>query len=273
MSILINFFMHIVDASVLTQLYRLSKKSHKGENGRVLIIAGSDKYHGSMLLTVQTTSRIVDMVYVHSVAKNLKLIDKLKSATAVFVNIDENELASTAKKVDVIIIGPGIEFSQKNIELLEMILRRFSDKKILLDATAFDCLNLDSLHKNCIITPNAAEFERVFKKPAIPQNALGISQQYNCIVVLKGQNDYISDGNIIYENQTGNAGMTKGGMGDVLAGLIGGLLAKNDKMVAAQAGAYINGLAGDRLYEKKSAFYNAEDLVNEIGEIWKEKMK
>ena len=264
--------MNIIDASILNQLYRPPKKSHKGENGRVLIIAGSDKYHGSMLLAVQVASRITDMVYVHSTAKNLKLIDKLKSDTAVFVNVNENDLAGIAKKADVIIVGPGIENSTKNTELLEMILRRFSDKKILLDATAFDCLNPESLHKNCVITPNTAEFERVFKKPAIPQNVLGVAQQYNCVVVLKGQNDYVSDGNIIYENQTGNAGMTKGGTGDVLSGLIGGLLAKNDKMVASMAGVYINGLAGDRLYEKKSTFYNAEDLIIEIGEVWRERL-
>lgn len=265
--------MHIIDASVLAQVYRPPKKSHKGENGRVLVIAGSDKYHGSMLLTVQTASRIVDMVYVHSVAKNLKLIDKLKSETAVFVNVDENELADTAKKADVIVVGPGIESSKKNTELLEMILRRFADKKILLDASAFDCLDPELLHKNCIITPNAAEFERVFKKPPIPQNVLGVSQQYGCVVVLKGPSDYVSDGNIIYENQTGNAGMTKGGTGDALSGLIGGLLAKNDKMVAGEAGVYINGWAGDRLYEKKGTFYNAEDLIDEIGKVWQEKIK
>lgn len=264
--------MHIVDASILTQLYKPFKKSHKGENGRILIVAGSDKYHGSMLLTVQATSRIADMVYVHSTSKNLKLIDKLKSETAVFVNVSENELGNTAMKSDVIIIGPGIEDSQKNTELLEMILRRFADKKILIDATAFDCLDLDSIHKNCVLTPNVAEFERTFKKTAIPQNVLGMSQQYGCVIVLKGQNDYISDGEIIYENHTGNAGMTKGGTGDVLAGLIGGLLAKNDKMTAALTGAYINGLAGDRLYFKKGTFYNAEDLIQEIGDVWKEKI-
>jgi NAD(P)H-hydrate epimerase len=83
----------------------------------------------------------------------------------------------------------------------------------------------------------------------------------------------VSDGNIRYENYTGNAGMTKGGTGDVLSGLIGGLLAKNDKMVAGEAGVYINGLAGDRLYEKKSTFYNAEDLIEEIGKVWQEKIK
>lgn len=264
--------MHIVDISILAQLHKPSKQSHKGENGRVLVIAGSDKYHGSMLLTVQTVSRIVDMVYVHSVFKNLKLIDKLKSETAVFVNVSENELMDTAQKVDVIIIGPGIERSQKNVELLEVILHKFSDKKVLIDATAFDCLDADLLHKNCVLTPNAAEFERVFNKKATPQNVLGISQQYGCVVVLKGKDDYVSDGSIIFENQTGNAGMTKGGTGDVLAGLIGGLLAKNDKLTAAMAGVYINGLAGDRLYFKKGTFYNAEDLIGEIGDLWGEKI-
>ena len=64
--------------------------------------------------------------------------------------------------------------------------------------------------------------------------------------------------------------MTKGGTGDVLAGLVGGLAAKNDPLTAALAGAYLNGLAGDRLYEKKGTFYNAEDLTEELGRVWKE---
>jgi len=86
---------------------------------------------------------------------------------------------------------------------------------------------------------------------------------------LKGKSDFISDGKKLYENTTGNVGMTKGGTGDVLAGLIGALAATNDNLTAALAGTYLNGLAGDRLYEKVGTFYNAEDLVGAVGEVWK----
>jgi NAD(P)H-hydrate epimerase len=134
-------------------------------------------------------------------------------------------------------------------------------------------LTAQNLHENCVVTPHAEEFESIFKCVATPQNVLKMAKQFRCTVVLKGGSDYISNGNLIYENQTGNAGMTKGGTGDVLAGLIGGLCAKNDILTAAAAGAYLNGLAGDRLYETKSTFYNAEDVISELGKIWGEYLK
>lgn len=92
--------------------------------------------------------------------------------------------------------------------------------------------------------------------------------KYNCVIVLTGPVDYISDGKELYENKTGNVGMTKGGTGDVLAGLVGGLMATNDLLISAQAGVYLNGLVGDKLYEKKGTFYNAEDLISKLGGIW-----
>ena len=63
--------------------------------------------------------------------------------------------------------------------------------------------------------------------------------------------------------------MTKGGTGDVLAGIIGALAATNGNLTAALAGAYLNGLAGDTLFQKVGTFYNAEDLVGAVGEVWK----
>lgn len=265
--------MNIVDSSVLKQLKKISRKSHKGDNGRVLVISGSDKYHGAMLLTVQSASRIVDIVYVHSVEKNLKLIDKLRNNIATFISVSDSELWGTMELVDVVMIGPGLEESKENLELTEKILKQYKSKKIIIDATAFWHLNPELLHSNCIVTPHKQEFENTFKVEANPENVLKMANQYGCVIVLTGPQDYISDGNILYENQTGNAGMTKGGTGDVLVGLVGALFAKNDALTSALAGAYLNGLAGDRLYEEKSTFYNAGDVVSELGKIWGELMK
>ena len=265
--------MQLVDSSILSHLNRPQRQSHKGENGRILIIAGSDKYHGSLLLSVQSASRIADLIYIHSVEKNSKLIDKLRSEIATFINIDENDLWPTAGKMDVIMFGPGMDNSRQTKELTDTILKKFTNKKIVADATALRVLNPENLHENCIITPHMEEFESLFKCLATPQNVLKMAKQFNCVIVLKGVTDYISNGNLIYENQTGNAGMTKGGTGDVLAGLIGGLYVKNDALTAALAGTYLNGLAGDRLYEVKNTFYNAEDVIFELGKIWGEYFK
>ena len=260
--------MQIIDKTILSQLKKPRMKSHKGENGRVLVISGSDKYHGALLLTIQVASRIVDMVYVHSVVRNLKLVDKLRSKIATFITISEDELWETVELADVIMIGPGLEESTVNQKILEKILKKFKKKKVIIDATAFWHLNPELLHKNCIVTPHTREFANTFKCEANSKNVLKMAEEYGCVIVLTGPNDYISDGDILYENQTGNAGMTKGGTGDVLVGLIGGLFATNDGLTSALAGTYLNGLAGDRIYEEKALFYNAEDVIGELGKIW-----
>ena len=95
-----------------------------------------------------------------------------------------------------------------------------------------------------------------------------MAKKYHCTIVLKGPVDVIASPNgKIALNKTGNAGMTKGGTGDVLAGLIAGLYTTNDAYPSAAAGCYVNGEAGDALYKKVGTFYNAEDLTNKIPSI------
>ncbi len=259
--------MEIIKADILNRLTKPNPDSHKGENGRVLVIAGSDKYHGALLLAVEAASRLVDMVYVHSVEANLKLIEKLKNEISVFISVDEGELWKTVDLVDAVLIGPGLEESRANKKLVEKLLKKYPEKKTIVDATAFWHIDPLLLHANCVVTPHSREFENTFKCAPTPENVLKMAKYYQCVVVLKGKYDYVSDGKDVYENQTGNVGMTKGGTGDVLAGLITGLSATNNLLTSAQAGVYLNGLAGDRLHEKSGTFYNAEDLVGEVAGI------
>src|SRR3989339_41618 len=256
--------MELVSDSILGQLKKPNPNSHKGDNGRVLVIAGSDKYHGALLLAIQSASRLVDMVYVYSVDANLKLIEKLKSEISVFITIDGDELWKTIDLVDVVLIGPGLEESRANKKLVEKILKKYPEKKTIIDATAFWHLDPLWLHPNCIVTPHTREFENTFKCAPTPENVLKMAKYYQCVVALKGKYDYVSDGKELWENRTGNVGMTKGGTGDVLAGLITGFSATNNLLTSAQAGVYLNGLAGDKLFEKNGTFYNAEDLINEL---------
>ena len=120
------------------------------------------------------------------------------------------------------------------------------------------------LNKNCVVTPHKEEFEILFGEKATKEEAVKSAKKYGCTVVLKGIEDFVTDGTRLKINRTGNAGMTKGGTGDVFAGLIAALACKNDLFLAACAGVFINGLAGDRLKEKVSYYYNASDLVKEI---------
>lgn len=259
--------MELINDSILGQLKKPNPDSHKGDNGRVLIIAGSEKYHGALLLAIQSASRLVDMVYVHSVEQNLRLVEKLKSEISVFISVEAGELWETINLVDAVLIGPGLEENRTNKKLVEKILKKYPDKKTIVDATAFWHLDPFWLHSNCIVTPHTREFENTFKCAPIAENVLKMAKYYQCVVVLKGKYDYVSDGKVLFENRTGNVGMTKGGTGDVLAGLITGFAATNGLLASAKAGAYLNGLAGDKLFEKQGTFYNAEDLVKKVGLI------
>jgi NAD(P)H-hydrate epimerase len=188
----------------------------------------------------------------------------MKSKLCDFIAVSRSEVLTTAEKADAILIGPGLGTDEETKSLTGDLLKKFPDKKFILDADAFTGLDKKLLGTNCIVTPHKEEFRELFGINASKESVLEMAKKYNCIVVLKGAEDYVSNGEKLMVNTTGNAGMTKGGTGDVLAGLIAALSCKNDLLLAACAGVFINGLAGDRLKEKVSYYYNASDLIEEI---------
>lgn len=236
-------------------LYKPPEKSHKGDNGKLLIIGGSKMFHGAPILAAKIASKIVDLVYFSSIPENNELIKKMKSKLCEFIVVPRDEIFDFVKKVDAVLIGPGMRANEETKEITNQLLKRFSNKKFILDAGALHVVDKKLLNENCIITPHKREFEMLKIK---------MDKKHKCIIILKGKKDYISNGKETKINTTGNAGMTKGGTGDVLAGLVAALSCKNDLFLSACAGAFINGLAGDRLKKKASYYYNASDLINEI---------
>ena len=95
------------------------------------------------------------------------------------------------------------------------------------------------------------------------------AKKYHCIILLKGKKDIASNGKETRVIEGGNAGMTKGGTGDVLAGLIAALACKNDPWIATLAGSFINKKAGDELFATVGPFFNATDLANQIPKTMK----
>jgi hydroxyethylthiazole kinase-like uncharacterized protein yjeF len=254
-----------VTASIVKKLYTPPPKSHKGENGVVLIIGGSERYHGAPIFAAKIASKIVDLVYFSSVPENNRLIAKMKLALADFIAIPRSEVFKIAEKVDAILIGPGMGINAETRKITNQMLRKFPKNKFVLDADALKVLDKKLLGPNIIVTPHAGEFEILFGKKASGKTAGEMAKKYNCTVVLKGAVDYICDASHCLANsRVGNAGMTKGGTGDVLAGLTTALAAKNDLFLSACAAAYINRLAGDRLFKRVSYYYNASDLIDEI---------
>lgn len=253
-----------VGAGEVKALNRPGEQSHKGENGRVLIVAGNDKYHGALLLASKTAAKIADLVFVSSTPENRQLIKKLKPKLAEFITVEEKEIPTYSQKADAILVGPGLGTGEEAKNKVNRIVSGNKKKKIILDADALKVVDKKLLHSNCLVTPHAGEFQELFGVKPTQENVKKMAQKYNCTILLKGNKDIISDGEELKINKTGNPGMTKGGTGDVLAGLVTGLAGRNDLFLSACAAAFINGLAGDRLQKRKSYYYSASELIEEI---------
>lgn len=247
------------------ELFHPKPGSHKGQNGVLLVIGGSEKYHGAPMLAIKAASRIVDLVYFHSpVALNHDVLAKIKSKSDCFITIPKSDLLSVAEKSDCILIGNGLELSSRNKILVNTLLRHFRQKKFVLDAGALHLVEKNLLGPNVLITPHPLEFEALFGKSASPQEALKQAKKHHCVILLKQRYCYCTDGRSLLQSKNGNQGMTKGGTGDVLAGVCAALACKNPLLLAASVASFVNGRAGDRLFVRKSVYYNADDLAEEI---------
>lgn len=250
-----------ITKSVFKKLFSPRADSHKYQNGLVLVIAGSKQYHGSLVFAAVTASRLADLIFICTAKENFPIVKKYSPTFIVHPYSDALKLA---KRVDSILIGPGIDRSAAMKKLAAALVAKNKNKRIILDATALRLINPKALHANCCVTPHAKEFKALFKIPATKENVALAAKKFNCTVVLKGKTDFVSDGARLYCNFTGNAGMTKGGTGDTLAGLLAGFAAKNGLLLAAQAACYLNGFAGDLLFKERGFQYNAEDLMKEL---------
>lgn len=250
-----------VTKAIFKKLWKRPASSHKYQNGLVLIIAGSSQYHGSLVFSAITASRLVGLVFICTARKNFPIIKKISPEMIVHPMKDAMKLA---EKSDSILIGPGLEKTKKNAKLIKKILHNFKEKKTILDATAFRLISPKDLHSNCCLTPHAKEFFALFGEKTSCKKVFETAKKYSCIVTMKSPVGCISDGKKVFCNCTGNAGMATGGTGDILAGLITGFAAKNPLLEATLAGFYLNGFAGDLLKKERGFMYNAEDLMNKL---------
>lgn len=257
----------IIGSDVMLCLNKNKPNSHKGENGKLLIIGGSEKYHGAPMLSAKIASKIVDLVYFASVSENNALLQKMESELCEFISVPSAEIMSMAEKADVILIGPGLDGTEKLGQFVNLLLRQFPQKKFVLDADAFKYLEKNLLSEKVVLTPHKNEFEALFECEANAENVRKMADKYDCIIVLKGKEDFVASKKDFKINQTGNAGMTKGGTGDVLAGLIAGFACKNDLFLSACVGVFANGAAGDFLQNKVGDYFNASDLIEAIPQI------
>ena len=272
------------------KLPKRSKKSHKGDNGKVLIIGGSRDYTGAVALAGLAALRSgVDWVTIAAPEKVGLAINALSPDLIVKKFKGDDFCASRAKDIlklekgfNAVLIGNGIGMHCK--QFVNKYISK-TKKPLVIDADAIKHIRLQDV-KNAILTPHKEEFKTLLKNSKLLLNSknskgLGNSKNFqsnnnnykkqlkNNIILLKGPTDQIITRAKTYYNKTGNAGMTKAGTGDVLAGLCIGFLGQGLSLLqSAINAAYYNGLAGDILLKKKKGFsYLASDLVKEIKRI------
>ena len=274
----------------LGAIRRMSPSSHKGQNGKVLLIGGSELFHSASRWCLDVVSSMVDMVFYSSVPENNTLIQEAKREFWDGVVVPRGELESYLNEAEVVVIGPGMTrdeqqtvgkatkemtFAKPSAEawnhdtyaVANYLLSTYPKKKWVIDAGALQMIEPALLNKHCIITPHPGELDRVVTHAGNEQALLktGVS------ILLKGQEDkvYTVDKQLLVGG--GNPGMTKGGTGDALAGLVAGLsVFTDDPFAAAVVASFVNKQAGDRLYTEVGPFFKTNALVEEIPRVLKE---
>ena len=266
------------------QLKLPNSDSHKGQNGKLLIIGGSELFHAASKWSLDIASKFVDMVFYSSVPQNNELIKEAKGQFWNGIVVSRDEVENYIAEADCILIGPGMERTAQTEQIVNHLLTKYSDKKWVLDAGALQMMEPKLLNSNCIATPHRQELVGLLAKFQdkryeiqtepdflINHESLKPLVDTGATILLKGHIDYIYQHELIMPVEGGNAGMTKGGTGDVLAGLAAGLYCTNDALPAAVVASYVNKQAGDKLYAEVGPFFNASDLVAAISEvIWED---
>lgn len=259
------------------------KFSHKGNYGHALLVAGSHGKIGAAVLAAKACLRSgVGLLTLHSPACGYAILQSTVPEAMVLADANELIVASPVHldPFNVIGIGPGMGIDKQTQQVLKLYIQQSSGPMVI-DADALNMLAenttwLSFLPQGSILTPHPKEFERLVQKKGSSYDRFvwqrEFSIKYGVYVVLKGAHTSVScpDGEVFF-NSTGNPGMAKGGSGDVLTGLITGLLAQGYvPQEAAVLGVYLHGMAGDLAAEHLSMeAMTAGDLVSAFPEAFK----
>lgn len=250
--------------------------SNKGTYGRVLNVAGSDYMSGAAYLSSVSALKIgCGYCFLCSTEQ---CINAVASQTQNVVFVPYKNLKESIKTADVIEIGCGLSQSKEAVKIFDTVIKNADiNKPLIIDADGLNILAknqkkfLSKGFKNVILTPHPKEASRLLNVDDVLNNiekaAKLITEKYNSVTVLKTHKTFVySPDGRSYINTTGNNAMAKAGSGDVLTGIIAGLIAQGmDLFEGSSMGVYLHGLCGD-IKAKELTQYSvmAEDLINAI---------
>ncbi|MBL7072684.1 MAG: NAD(P)H-hydrate dehydratase [Candidatus Omnitrophica bacterium] len=269
-----------------------SKSSHKGDYGRVFVIAASRGMTGAAFLSAEGAILTGSGLVTAGIPESLNCIMEIKLTEVMTLPLPETKNVSLSlkakpqilefsEKCDAVAIGPGIGTNDETKKLVRELLEEI-EKPIVLDADGINAIegNLEIIQNRkgkTVITPHPGEMARLTGKSVNEVQAKrkdiakSVAELTGAIVCLKGHGTVVTGpSGQVYVNETGNSGMATGGTGDVLTGMITSFIGqKVDAQSAAVTAVYLHGLAGDIAAEKKGQFsMRALDVLNSIPEAF-----
>ena len=266
-------------------------ESHKGDFGRLLVIGGSETFSGAPALVALSALRTgVDLAYVAAPEKTANTISSM-SPDLITIKLEGKHLnqrnipalKTYMEIASAIVLGPGLGLHVETREAVKAVVEAVESagKPLLLDADGLKAFAefRRKLSVPLVLTPHAGEYAILTGKKLPEDLEERVSEvgktaaELGAVILLKGPVDIISDEECSKLNFTGNPGMTVGGTGDVLSGIVGAFLAQQvDPFEAAVAGAFVNGAAGDFVFEEKGYHMVSTDLIDWIPRVLNDPM-
>ncbi|ERI94336.1 YjeF domain protein [Clostridiales bacterium oral taxon 876 str. F0540] len=275
----------IIDREMIkSRLFKRDKYSHKGDYGRILIIAGSKGYSGAAYIAAEGAVRSGAGLVTLCCSEDIQSVLSMKLTEAMTISFkDRDRLKDILSKCNSIAIGPGMGNNEDTFEVVRYALEN-AKCPVVIDADGINVLKeslsiLKNREHGVILTPHLGEMSRITGLDInyIKENRIEVSEEfareYGVVIILKGYNTIITDGTATIINPTGNSSMASGGMGDCLTGIIASFIGQGYKLMEAAAlSTYIHGYAGDRLSEDMFCV-NASHVLESLPYVIKELQK
>ena len=270
----------------------LGESESKYSSGQITIIGGSELFHGAPILALKGASRLVSMTFFASPVEDRGVVERIKSSLGSFVWVPFEDLDSYIEKSDAILIGPGLMRSHINEkdfvcdeegmitrDITKKYLRSFLKKRWLVDGGSLQVISVNDLPEGAAVTPNKKEFEMLFGEELLDdiekrgEQIMRLAAKHKLVILSKDAVSLVSDGKRLIRIEGGNDGLVKGGVGDVIAGVAVGFMAKNEPLFSLAAASYLVKKAADRLAEKKDLMFNSDDIADEVPKVYGEIVK
>ncbi len=286
-----EFERYVGPGDVQLTIKKRPAEAHKGDFGRLLVVGGSETFSGApTLVALAALQAGVDLVYILAPHRTAYAISSM-SPNIITVKMEGDHLSTRNISIirrhletsAAVVMGPGLGLHKDTQDAVEEIIKAVEERKtpLLLDADGLKAFaeSKRKVKSPVILTPHAGEYKLLTgRKPPndLNERAEDVSKtakKLGAVVLLKGHTDVVSDGIRVKLNFTGNPGMTVGGTGDVLSGVVGAFLAWGaEPFEAAVAGVFINGAAGDFVREEKGYHMVPTDLLEWIPKVMDDPM-